>query len=70
MMTAIKMRAFDCDIHLEPRGAVSTTLNAIDGRAAKALARRWAQERGYWDIERVVVRPVGEKVGPDGGSWE
>lgn len=69
-MAAIKTQAFDCDIHLEPRGAVSTTLNAIDGRAAKALARRWAQERGYWDIERVVVRPVGEKVGPDGGSWE
>lgn len=68
-MTAIKTQAFDCDVHLEPRGAVSTTLQAIDGRAAKALARRWAQERGYWDIERVVVRPAGEKVGPDGGSW-
>lgn len=69
-MTAIKMRAFDCDVHLEPRGSMSTTLQAIDARAAKALARRWANDNGCWDIERVVVRPAGEKVGPDGGSWE
>ena len=69
MAKAIKTKAFDCDVHLEPRGAVSVTLDAIDARAAKALARRWAQERGYWDIERVVVRPAGEKVGPNGESW-
>ena len=68
-MTAIKTQAFDCDVHLEPRGAVSTTLQAIDARAAKALARRWANANGYWDIERVVVRPAGEKVAPNGESW-
>lgn len=65
------MNRWDCDVLLKPAGVVSVTLEARDRGAAEIAARVWAGGNGYGRdaVKRVVVRPAGEKVGPNGEGW-
>lgn len=65
----MNQKAYDVDVHLKPHGTLFTTLKAADARVAELAARQWAKQNGYTKIKRVVVRPAGEKVGPNGRSW-
>lgn len=65
----MNQKAYDVDVHLKLNGALFTQLMAADARAAELAARQWAKQNGYTNVKRVVVRPAGEKVGPNGRSW-
>lgn len=63
------MKLYDCDCYLKPRGAVSYQVKAGTHKAAEISARVRAKQDGYDNVTRVVARPVGEKVGPNGEGW-
>lgn len=65
----MNQKTFDVDVHLKPNGALFTQFTAADARVAELAARQWAKRNGYENIKRVVVRPAGEKVGPNEESW-
>lgn len=65
------MKRWDCDLFLKPAGGLSVALEARDRVAAEIAARVWAAKNGYGRdiVKRVVCRPAGEKVGPNGEGW-
>ena len=65
------MKRWECDVILKPNGATSVALEARDRGAAEIAARVWAGRNGYGRdvVKRVVVRPAGEKVAPNGEGW-